>query len=80
MPLFRKYRGLLRREAQVARSQLGQLATGAQAGQRQRRVDPGRDDQVHLGRQVLQKIRQRIVDGLGLDQVVVIQHQCQRIG
>ena len=66
-------------EAQVGGAQLGQLAAGAQPGQRKRRVLTGGDDKVHLRRQVLQQKGQGLVDRWSVDGVVVVQHQQETV-
>ncbi len=58
-------RGLGQREAQVGGTDLDQLAPRAQSGQWQRRVHAGADDQVHLGRKVLDAGRTRSAAGPG---------------
>ena len=64
-------------EAQVGGTDLDQLAPGAQAGQRQRRVDAGADDQVHLGRKVLEQVGHARLQVGVVDEVVVVQDQVQ---
>ena len=73
--LVEKAGGLGRGEAQIGGAQLGQLASGAQSGQGQRGILAGGDDQVHLGRQVLDQEGQRIVDRLGVEDVVVVENE-----
>ncbi len=72
--------GLLGAEAHVALAQLGQLPTGAQAGQRQRRVGAAGHHQPQAGRQVRQEELQRLMDLGRPDQVVVVQHQHGLLG
>ena len=67
--------GLGRGEAEVGGAQLGQLASGAQSGQGQRGILAGGDDQVHLGRQVLDQEGQGIVDRPGVEDVVVVENE-----
>jgi hypothetical protein len=71
---------LLKGEAQLALAQLGQLTAGPQPGQRQRRVSAASQHQPQRSWQVLQQEAERLVDRLGLDQVIVVQHQHDRIG
>ena len=71
----KKSHGLILGEAQIGVAQLDHLPAGAQAGQPERRIETGGDDQVHLQRQVLQQEEQDIVDSLGLDQVIVVEHE-----
>ena len=68
-------RRLLRGEPQVGGAQLGQVPTGPQPGQRQRRVGPAGQHQVQARRQVIQQERQRRVHLQGVDQVVIINDQ-----
>ena len=67
-------------EAQVGGAQLGQLAPGAQPGQRQRRILAGGDDQVHLRRQVFEQKGQGLVDRLGINDVVVVEDEDELSG
>jgi hypothetical protein len=67
-------------EAQVGGAQLSELAAGPQPRQRERRVGAAGHHQPQRGRQVLQQEAERLVDRLGLDQVVVVQHQHDRLG
>ena len=48
------------REAQIGGAQFGQLAAGAQPGQREWRILSGGDDQLHLRRQVIEQEGQRL--------------------
>ena len=77
--LVEKVGGLGGREAQVGGAQLGQLAPGAQAGQRQRRIFAGGDDQVHLWRLVFDEEGQGLIDRSGIERMVVIEHEDERI-
>ena len=72
--------GLLGSEAQVGGAHLGQLAAGAQARQRQRRILAGGEHQVDRRRQMLEQEGDGGVDGRGAHQVVVVQHQQARLG
>ena len=72
---MRNVGGLVRGEAEVGAAQLGQLASGAQSGQGQGWILAGGDDQVQLGRQVLDQEGQRIVHRLGVEDVVVVEHE-----
>ena len=51
------------------------MATGPVAGQRQGRILARGDDQVHLGRQVLEQKGETRVDRVTAGQVKVVQHQ-----
>jgi hypothetical protein len=64
-------------EREVGGADLGQLPAGPPTGQRQRRIDPRRQQQVHRGGQVVDEERHRPVTGGVADQVIVIQHQHQ---
>ena len=68
-------RDLVRGEAQVGGADLDQLAAGPQPRQRQRRVGPAADHQVHLRREVLQQERHAGLEVGPVDQVVVVEHQ-----
>jgi hypothetical protein len=68
-------RGLVRGEAQVRGAQLGQLPPAPQPGQRQRRVAAAGQHQVQSRRPVLEQEPERGVHGLGVNQVVVVEHQ-----
>ena len=60
--LVEKSGGFGGRKPQVGRTQLGHLPPGAQAGQGQRRILAGGDDQMHLRRLVLQQKGKNIVN------------------
>ena len=60
-------------EPEIRGPELDELAAGAQAGQRQRRVDPGRHRQRDLRRQVVQQEGHRLVDAGRVDDVVVVE-------
>ena len=67
--------GFLRGEPQVGRADLDQLAARPKPRERQRRVGPGSEQEMDLGRQMLEQERHPVVDVARLDQVVVVQHQ-----
>ena len=67
--------GLVRGETQIVGADLEQLTTRAQATERQRRIGAARDNQVQLWRQVVEQKGHALVNRLGVDQVVVIEHQ-----
>ena len=73
--LVEKFGGFRGGKTQVGDAYFGQLAPGAQPGQGQGRILAGGDDQVHLRRQVLEQKGESVVDGLGIDQVVVIEDE-----
>jgi hypothetical protein len=64
---------LFGREAQIGGSELRHLSPSAQAREQQGWVDAARNDEVDALRQVLQQERDDPVDGLGFDQVVVVE-------
>ena len=66
-------------KAQVGGAQLGQLAPGAQAGQGELRILAGGDDQVQLRRQVLEQKGEGIVNRLGIDHMVVVEDEDERV-
>ena len=51
---------------------------GTQAGQRQRRVSARQEHQVHLGWDMLEKEREHLQNGLGVDDVKIVQDQRKR--
>ena len=77
---FPQQRGrLLSGEPQIVSAQLGKLPAGPQPRQRQRRIGPAGQHQVHARGQVLEQERNRLVHLLGVDQVVVVENQQQLI-
>jgi len=68
-------RRLLRGEAEIGRTDLQELASSPQAGERPRWVRPAGDDEVQLFREVLDQEEHRLLHVEGLDEVVVVQHQ-----
>ncbi len=71
--------GLLRREAQVVGAQFGELAERAQPRQRQRRILPRDNDQMHVGWLVSDESLESFVDSAIVYGVEVVQHQ-QEVG
>ena len=71
---------LFRRKTQLVGSQFGQLIVGAQARQRQRWIDAGRDGQMQVVRQVLDQVCHPAVDGLRVDDVIVFEDDGERLG
>src|SRR5690242_14127725 len=67
------------RKAQVGSPELTQLAADTQPGQRQRRINPRQDHQAQVWRQMFEQVGQLLVDHERLDQVIIIQHQHERI-
>ncbi|MEJ2209745.1 MAG: hypothetical protein P8129_12000 [Anaerolineae bacterium] len=71
-------RGFALCEAQIGSANLGQLPAGAQAGEGQRRVGAGGDDQVHTLLQRWEMIEQKRNDPVDcgcFDRVIVVQNQ-----
>ena len=62
------------------RAELDQLAGRAQAGERQRRVGAGGERELHRPRQVAEQEGQRRVHELVAQQVVVVEHEHDRLG
>lgn len=77
-PLVEELGGFGKSKAQVSSAQLGQLVTSAQTGQGQPGIFTGSDHQVHLRRQVREQESERIVNRLGIDNVVIIQDEGKR--
>ena len=73
--LVEKIGGFVRCEAQVGGAQFGQLAPGAQPGQRERRILAAGNDQPELRRQMIDKEGQRLVDRRGLDHVIIVEDE-----
>ena len=73
--LVEKIGGFIGRKAQVGGAQFGQLAAGAQAGQRERRILSAGNDQPELRRQMIDKEGQRLVDRRGLDHVIIVEDE-----
>jgi hypothetical protein len=67
--------GLVRREAQICRADLGEFAPRPQASQRQRWVGTAGDHHVELLGKVLQQERHPALDVRPVDHVVVVEHQ-----
>ena len=74
-PLPQQRRRLVRGEPQLRGAQFGQLAAAPQPGQRQWRVGAAGQHQVQSRRPVLEQEPERGVHGLGVNQVVVVEHQ-----
>ena len=70
-------RGFVGREAQVGGPDLQELTSSPQARQRQGRVGPTGDHEVHVRRKVLDQEGHRLVDLRRFDDVVVVEHQHQ---
>ena len=72
--------GVLLREAQLLRVDLGQLAAGAQAGERERRLGTAREDELERsGEGARGRKREALVDLRVPDQVVVVEHEHDRV-
>ena len=59
-------------EAQIVRANFRQLAAPAQAGEWKGGVFPAGDHQAHLRREMIEQKRQRFVNGLRRDQMVIV--------
>ena len=64
-----------RAEAQVGGAQFRELTSDAQASQRERRILSGGDHQVHLRGQVLDQKGESIVNGFGINHMVIIKDE-----
>ena len=73
--LVEKIGGFSGRETQVGGAQFGELPTGAQPGQRERRILTGGNDQPELRRQMVDKEGQRLFDRRGLDHVIIVEDE-----
>jgi hypothetical protein len=71
---------LLGGEPQVGGAELAELPPGSQPSQRQGRVGAGGDHQVKLSGQAAEQEGDRLVDRLGLHQVVVVKDQTELVG
>ena len=76
---LRKRLGLLLGEAKLLCVDLGQLATGAEAGERERRLGTAREHKLEGLGKVLEKERETLVDLRIPDQVVVVEHEHDRV-
>jgi hypothetical protein len=47
-------------------------------GQREERVSAGKNDQAQIERQMIQQVGHLLVDGNGLNEIIIIQHQQER--
>jgi hypothetical protein len=73
--LLQQRRRFLGREPQLSGAQLGQLPAGPQPRQGQWRVAAAGQRQMQPRRPVLEQEPERGVHGLGIDQVVVVEHE-----
>ena len=78
--LLQKGGGLCGGEAQVGGAHVDHLAAGAQAGEGQSWVLACGDDEVHVGWEVVEQKGDGIIHGRRVDDVVVVQHEHERIG
>ena len=77
---FPQQRGrLLSGKSQIAAAQLGKLPGRPQPCQRQRRIGPAGQHQVHARGHVLEQEQERLVHLRGVDQVIVVENQQQLI-
>ena len=72
--LIKQHGRFFRRETQVPRADLAQLPAGAKACQRQRRVDPGGDDEMQLRRHTVDEESHAFVNGLLVYGTVIIEN------
>ena len=63
------------REPQRVRAELDQLAARPQRAERQRRIRPGRDHELHVRRQVIDEPGDGLARGTGREPVEVVEHQ-----
>ena len=70
---------LVGRAPQVIGAQLDQPPVGPQAGERQRRVLAREQDEVDEGRRVLDHEADQAMDRVGADDVVVVEHDLERV-
>ncbi len=73
--LVEKIGGFSRAESQIGGAQLIHLSPGAQPRQRKLRILVCGDDQVHLGRQVIEQKSKGLVNDFGIDNVVVVKNK-----
>src|SRR5881227_1036229 len=73
--LTQKRADLIGGKAQIGSTHLGELSAGPQPCKQERWISTRGNDEVHVGWQVLKQEEQGTVDGLGTDDVIVIQHQ-----
>ena len=62
-------------ETQIFHPQLVHLTTAAQAGNREGRIGAGGDQDVRLGRQMIDQVSHPVVYGLILDEMIVIENE-----
>src|SRR5215469_11242259 len=72
---MQKGAGLLGGEAQLSGSHFTELAACPQASQWQWWVGTSDEDEMHLGRRMLQEEHHTAMDRLGGDEVVVVEHE-----
>ena len=72
--------GLIGREAQIGGANLQQLAASSPPRQLQWWIRAGGEYQMHLRGQTLQQESHPVVDGPGLDEVVVVEHDHDIVG
>ena len=64
-----------RSKAQICGAQLGHAAAGAEPGQGEARILAGGNDQVDMGRLMLEQKGEGVVDRFGLNHVVIVEHE-----
>ncbi len=67
--------GFLGTELQMRSTHLAELASRAQAGKRQGRINARRDDQVQVGQGMLQESSHGALQRFSCDEVVIIKHE-----
>jgi hypothetical protein len=75
-----KLAGFGRREGEIVAPHLHELGARPVAGQRQGRIGPPGQHQVKGGRQVVEQVSDRLMDGLLVDQVVVVEDEDRLAG
>ena len=73
--LLEESSGFVSRKAQIVLPDFKHLSPGPQAGDGQGRVLPRQNDQVNLGREMVQQKGQLVVNGWGVDDVIVVEGQ-----
>jgi hypothetical protein len=77
---IQKRRRLVVGETQIGGADFGQLISDAQTGERQAEgVNAGEDDEMQRRRQMVEDESEGLVDGLGRDDVIVVEHQRERL-
>jgi hypothetical protein len=72
--------GCVRGKGQIGGTQFGQLISGTPVGDREGRIGTGRDDQMHLRRQMVNQIRDRLVERWRFEHVVIVHDEGETVG